>query len=225
MSELSTFLPVILGSGSYFTEPSVDKLGKKARNALIRLEHKRQRLEEEGVRATGTSIAVIASMHDENGQKSTIEGREHAKAAERIANFVSGVVMQQIELTTGARIEDVMEAVEDPGISDLIYIGHSERSNLILDRTITWRMIGEATTHLKDSVGVLGCATSWKGTISPRVGALLLPEDGLLYGKQDEEAYVSEQSDFGNFFRVDKQMSDLHLLYPSSAQTPHTIRA
>lgn len=87
-----------------------------------------------------------------------------------------------------------------------MFVGHAERSNAILDKTATWR-IAEQTDHLKHSIGLIGCSTSYEGTMSPRFGTLLVPSDGVLYGKQEGVAHPSEQRDLGNFHVLDQHMT------------------
>lgn len=209
MSELSEFLPVILGDGGEFTEPSVFELGKKARNALIRLEAKRKSLEDHAALATGSTVKIIASAQNENGKYTAVESAEHIQSAERLTKVLGSVGIHRVVVEPEATHTVVLEALADPEVSDIIYVGHSERSNLILDKTITWRLAADEMTHLKHSFGVLGCATSYKDTISPRFGSLLLPTDGILYGKHAGEAWPREAGDLTNFYEVAHEMSDM----------------
>jgi hypothetical protein len=212
MSDLSDFLPVVLNRNPEYTEPSVDTLSKKAKNALARLEVKRQKLQEEGAVASGDTVAILAAGQNAWGREAEAEAIEHVMAAERIARFLKTIGIVNVDLIEGARLEDVLATLRDPSISDLMYVGHAERSNLILEKTATWKTAAEQADHLKHSIGLVGCSTSFKDTISPRFGTLLIPDDGLLYGKQEGAARPSEMGDLGNFYALDRQMTDFDTL-------------
>ena len=212
MSELSGVLPILLSEHDGFAEPSVSVLGKKAQKSLARLEVKRRRLQQEDTVASGTEVRIIASGRDKDGRVSRLESADHAYAAERVMKLLDTVEITEVVPITNATHADFMDALDDPSVSDIIYIGHSERSNLILDKTVTWKSAAERMTHLKHSIGVLGCSTSYKGTISPRLGGLLLPDDGVLYGKHSEAAYFGDIGALGRFYELEHHMADFNSL-------------
>lgn len=226
MSELSAFLPTVLDRNPLYEEPSIDVLSRKARSALARLEAKRRHLQATGQVATGDEIVIIAAGQNGYGRASEAESQEHAAAALRIARFLSTIGLTNASVIEGATIGDLQEAMRDRSVSDVMFVGHGERSNLILDRTATWKMLGIDMDHLKHSVGIIGCSTSFKDTVSPRLGTVLIPDDGLLYGKQEGAAHPSEMADIGNFYALSRVMTgfdalDIPVYRPEPAHAPH----
>lgn len=224
MSDLSEFLPILLERNSGYAEPSVAMLSKKARNNLARLEVKRRTLQANGDVATGKTVAIVAAGQNAFGRQAEAESIEHALSADRIARFLRTVGIIDIALIENAQLQDVLDVMSDPTISDLMYVGHAERSNLILEKTATWRSLAEHADHLKHSVGLIGCSTSFKETISPRLGTLLIPDDGLLYGKQQGGAHPGEMGDLGNFYSLSRQMDGFDTL-DFAAYTPRSGHA
>lgn len=195
-------LPLMLGATEPAgREPRFDELpaGKTHRQYLKKIEE-RERLANEGLVTTGNGLVIL---HSDIGEKSTMierkgkmievsdyfhseaEGREHRDAAESLRHTIvntMGHPSENVVLRVATR-EALDEAILDPRVGHILYIGHANRSQLAIDPVYTynWHETPELT-HLKKSFGVFGCGTLKNNRYFPRIGSTFVAPDGLLYG-------------------------------------------
>ena len=148
--------------------------------------------------ATGDCLAIYATGCDQNGNPSSRDTHEHSTAAHRIGRLARSLGVEVV-ITEEAKHEDIVSGLASPELSDILFIGHSDRSNLVFPETVSWKTVADATNYLKASFGVIGCAEVYRGVNAPRAGHYAVEPDGLLYGKSDEQTLPQEMCDLANF--------------------------
>lgn len=195
-------LPLMLSSGQpERPEPRFDELDPgKTHTKYVEKIQERERLAAEGKVTAGKGVVIFHSDIGEKEKKITrngreievtdyfhseSEGREHAQAAENLKHTIiktMGHNADQVILKVGSR-EAINEALLDPRVGHVVFIGHANRSQLTIDPiyTYNWQETPRLT-HLKKSFGVFGCGALKNNKYYPRIGSTFVDPKGTLYG-------------------------------------------
>jgi hypothetical protein len=196
---LKEILPSLLGPSTGEEPVLFSDFSKKVGNSTTHLERERDKKLAQGRVADGGGLAVLISGADKDGKPSPYELDENSYAVGRITRLLGMLGVEDIHLIPDAQLSDVVGVMGDRSVSDVLYVGHSDRANLVLPQTASWKGIALATDYLKSSFGQIGCADVYRGVYAPRAGQLSVIPDGLLYGKRIGETNPSEMGDLANF--------------------------
>jgi hypothetical protein len=202
-------LPVLLA------QPDNEHVEPKKTDMTIKLQRKYaeqlKRKAEVARIATGDSIVIAPTTIDDNGSYSESDKLQHTNAARRLARTIASLgVPNPIHVETDVNLDTLARIIDDEKVGHLIYVGHSDRSSLVLGgNNASWRSFDP--DHLKRSVGILGCSDVYRGVLAPRVLANIVapPEQGGIYfGRPNGPTYEHELYDLGAFQMLPQEMGD-----------------
>lgn len=196
--KLHRALPSMLGGSQQDIPASTETL----ENQFLLEEYQRRmavvaQLAIEGKIADGDGTAILVSDIGEEGDTDHWEFQEHKKASLGLRHALEtrlGIGATRVAIRDQNTIQEVLD---DPGIANVIYVGHADRSGISTPESggFTW-VSGSDPTHLKQTLGIFGCGSDDKGLVEPRFGTTFVHPEGIIYGVEGEYMNPGDEYDF-----------------------------